>query len=101
VTIAFPSTAKVGEEVELRFELRNAKDQQLTPTLREAGETRLADGCAALTNLEREGAQDTGRAPFMSATAAAVGTCKVSIEIELPTASGPRKLRAEQDVSVK
>ena len=101
VTLTFPKTAKVGEKVSFRFELRNAKDQQLTKTLSQAGETTLGDGCVALTNLGREGAQDTGRDPFMSATAAAAGTCKVSVDIELPTATGPKKLHAEQDVTVQ
>jgi hypothetical protein len=97
----FAKTAKTGESVYFSFELRNAKNERLTPTLSEMGETKLADGCTALTNLDRGGAQDTGHDPFMSATASAAGTCKVSIDIELPSPTGKSKLHAEQDVTVK
>jgi hypothetical protein len=101
IALTFAKTAKVGDHVNLTFELRNAKNERLTPTLSQMGETKLADGCTALTGLGRGGAQDTGHDPFMSATASAPGTCKVSIDIELPSATGTSKLHAEQDVTVK
>src|SRR4030095_838798 len=44
VALGFPKKAKVGEELYFRFELRNAKDQELTPTLSEMGDTKLAEG---------------------------------------------------------
>lgn len=102
VAVTFPKTAKVGEEVSFTFELRDAQNRRLTPTLSEMGETKLEDGCAALTDLGRGGAQDTGRDPFMSAKASAAGQCKVSIDIELPVkAGGTQKLHGEQVVVVK
>jgi hypothetical protein len=64
------------------------------------GETKLSDGCTALTGLGRTGAQDTGRSPFETATAAAPGDCTISIDIELPSASGPNRHHAEQKVTV-
>lgn len=101
VAMTFPTKAKLGDKVSFTFELRNAKDQRLTPTLSEQGDTKLSDGCVALKDLGREGAQDTGHDPFMSATAAAAGTCKVAIDIELPTAAGGAKtLHGEQDVTI-
>jgi hypothetical protein len=101
VALTFAKTAKVGDEVYLSFELRNKDDVQLTPTLSQMGDTRLGDGCTALADLERHGAQDTGHSPFMSATASAPGTCKVTVDIELPAASGKQTLHAEQTVTVK
>jgi hypothetical protein len=100
VAITFPKTAKVGDRLYFEFQLRNAKDERLTPTLSEMGDTKLADGCTAIRDLGRGGAQDTGHDPFMSAQAAAPGTCKVSIDIELPSASGMKNLHAEQDVTI-
>src|SRR5688572_4536909 len=79
VAITFPKTVKVGQQIAFEFELRNAQDQQLSPTLSEAGVTNLSEGCTALSELGRGGAQDTGRDPFMSAKAASPGSCKVSI----------------------
>ncbi len=102
IALAFPKTAKVGEEVYFRFELRDAHNEQMTPTLSEMGETSLDPSCMALKDLGRSGAQDTGRSPFMSATAAAAGQCKVSIDIELPAKTGgTQKLHGEQIVVVK
>ena len=102
IALTFPKTAKVGEEVYFRFELRDAHDEQLTPTLSEEGETMLDPSCTALTDLGRDGAQDTGRDPFMSAKAAAAGQCKVSIDIELPAKTGgTQRLHGEQIVVVK
>jgi hypothetical protein len=102
IVLTFPKTAKVGEEVYLSFELRDAQNRQLTPTLSEEGVTTLDPSCAALTDLDRHGAQDTGRDPFMNAKASAAGQCKVSIDIELPTAGGAtKKHHAEQVVVVK
>jgi len=102
VVPTFPNKWKVGEKVELHFELRDAQNRRLTPTLSEMGVTTLEDGCTALKDLDRGGAQDTGRDPFMSATAAAPGTCKVMVEIELPAKTGgTTKLHAEQVVAVK
>ena len=101
VATTFEKTAKVGDEVYLTFDLRNAKDQRLTPTLSEMGITKLADGCTALKDLGRGGAQDTGRDPFMHATAAAPGSCKVTVDIELPVASGKKVFHAEETVTVR
>jgi hypothetical protein len=101
VALSFPKTAKVGEEVYFRFELRDAQNEQMTPTLSEMGDTRIDPSCTALTDLGRDGAQDTGRDPFMSAKASAPGTCKVSIAIELPAKSGgTTTLRADQLVTI-
>jgi hypothetical protein len=100
IAITADKKVKVGDKVSMNFELRNAKNERLTPTLSEMGDTKLSDGCTALGTLGREGAQDTGRDPFMSATASAPGTCKVSIDIELPVAGGTKKHHAEQDITV-
>jgi len=100
IALTFPKTAKVGDRLYFAFELRNAKDERLTPTLSEMGDTKLAEGCTAIHDLDRGGAQDTGHDPFMSANAAAAGTCKVSIDIELPTAAGVKTLHAEQPVTI-
>ena len=100
ITVVFSKTVKVGDKMDLRFELRDAKDRQLTPTLSEMGDTTLSNGCTALTDLHRGGAQDTGRDPFMSATASAAGTCTVSIDVELPASGGTKKHHAEQVVTV-
>lgn len=100
LAITFPKTVKVGASINFTFELRNAKDQQLTPTLSEAGVTTLSEGCVALGELGRGGAQDSGRDPFMSAKAVAPGTCKVMIDFELPTAAGMQTLHVEQEVTV-
>src|SRR4029079_19538658 len=78
IALTFPKTAKAGEKLYFSFELRNAKNDRLTPTLSEMGETKLADGCPPIRARGREGAQDTGHDPFMSAQAAAQGICKVS-----------------------
>ena len=102
IALTFPKTAKVGEEIDFQFELRDAHDEQMTRTLSEMGDTQLEASCTALTDLGRGGAQDTGRDRFMSAKAAAPGTCKVTIEIELPAKTGgTTKLHAEQVVAVK
>jgi hypothetical protein len=102
IALTFPKTAKVGEKVSFNFELRDKNNEQLTPTLSGMGETTLDPSCTALKDLGREGAQDTGRDPFMSATAAAAGQCKVSIDIELPAKTGgTQKLHGEQLVVVK
>lgn len=100
VALTFEKTAKVGQSVYFRAELRDAQDHVLTPTLSEMDRATLEPGCTALTNVGRGGAQDTGRDPFMSATAAAAGQCKVTVEIDVPTATG-KKLQAEQVVVVK
>jgi hypothetical protein len=102
IALSFPKTAKVGEEVYFRFELRDSHDELMTPTLSGMGDTVLDPNCTALTNLGRSGAQDTGRSPFMSANASAAGQCKVSIDIELPAKTGgTQKLHGEHIVVVK
>jgi hypothetical protein len=101
IALSFPKTAKVGEEIYFRFELRDAQNEQMTPTLSQMGETTLDPSCTSLTDLGRDGAQDTGRDPFMSAKASALGTCKVSVAIELPAKSGgTTTLRADQVVTI-
>lgn len=100
LALDIPKSIKVGAEVSYKFTLRNAANQELTPTLREAGSAKLSDGCTALGPVGRGGAQDTGRDRFESSTAVAAGTCKVTVEIELPTAAGMKVLRAEQDITV-
>ena len=101
VTPAFPTTAKVGEEIYFRFELRDAKNEEMTKTLSQMGDTTLDPSCTSLTDLGRDGAQDTGRDPFMSAKAAAPGTCKVSVAIELPSKTGgTTTLRADRLVTI-
>lgn len=101
ITLDFPKTAKVGESVYFRFTLRNATNDVMTPTLSEAGESvTLSEGCVALGEVGRQGAQDTGRDPFTSSQAVAPGTCKVTIALELPSATGKTKLQAQQDVIV-
>jgi len=101
VAPSFPTTAKVGEEIYFRFELRDAQNELMTPTLSQMGDTTLDPSCTSLTDLGRDGAQDTGRDPFMSAKASAPGACKVSIAIELPAKNGgTTTLRADQVVTI-
>jgi hypothetical protein len=101
IALMFPPSVELGNEAYFSFELRNASDIRLTPTLAQMGIVKLADGCTALTEPDYRGAQDTGHSPFMVSRTVARGSCKVSIDVELPIAGGKKTFHAEQTVTVK